>query len=306
MCHRKDGSYLLENGQLAATVYPWLGGKIGQLLHLPSGFQPVFQGKTPLRRANLYADFSRYDTSGLDDAFPTIMEENLTAGEASVHLPDHGEIWSSAFSHKKTEHSLILAMDSKILPYHYEKEISLDENALILHYTISNTGKAPFPCHWTFHGLFVYHEDMQLLFPEGSGQVVNVTDSLRFGAAGETYSLPTGQLSDGKLWDFRQVPPSEPRSAEKFWLTEPVTQGQCGYVYPHAGWKVILEYNPVQLPYLGCWITAGGFKGEYNCALEPSNGYFDSVACAQKHNRCPLLIPGEPWDFTLKIRILPI
>ena len=304
--HREDGSYLLENSQLAVTVYPWLGGKIGQLLHLPTGFQPVFQSTTPLRPANLYADFSQYDTSGLDDAFPTIIEENLTVAGASVHLPDHGEIWSANFSHDEREHSLALAMDSKILPYHYEKEISLEENALVLHYTIANTGSVPFSCHWTFHGLFIYHEDMQLLLPEGAVQAVNATDSLRFGAAGEIYGLPIGQLPGGKPWDFRRVPPPDPPSAEKFWLTEPVNQGRCGYLYPHAGLKVILEYNPAQLPYLGCWITAGGFKGEYNCALEPSNGYYDSVACAQRHNRCPLLIPGMPWDFTVKIRILPM
>ncbi len=302
----EDGSRILENSYLSARIYPKLGGKIAELHHLATGFQPVFQSRTSLQPAQLYADFSQFDTSGLDDAFPTIIEEDLIWGEKAVRLPDHGEIWSAELSAAQQSQSLVMTMNSRILPYAYRKELYLEEDALSVHYTITNTGTEPFPCHWTFHGLFAYQEDMQFFFPQGAEEVINVTQSSRLGDVGTTYPLPVGTLPDGSDWDFRKVPPAEPASCEKFWLTQPVRQGRCGYLYPHAGMKVLLEYDPENLPYLGCWITAGGFKGEYNCALEPSNGYYDSVACARSNHRCPVLIPGQPWDFTIKIRIVSI
>ena len=63
----------------------------------------------------------------------------------------------------------------------------------------------------------------------------------------------------------------------------------------------MLEYDAEKLPYLGVWITAGGFQGDYNCALEPTNGFYDSISKAAGNGKLPVLGAGESMEFDLHI-----
>ena len=65
----------------------------------------------------------------------------------------------------------------------------------------------------------------------------------------------------------------------------------------------MLHYDVKKLPYLGVWITAGGFEGDYNCALEPSNGFYDGIGRAEKNCRLPVLKAGEAMDFELVVSL---
>ena len=67
-----------------------------------------------------------------------------------------------------------------------------------------------------------------------------------------------------------------------------------------------LEYDSTMLPYLGFWATGGGYRGDVNCALEPTNGYYDGIPNARQHNACPVLTPDETWNFTLSIQLYPL
>ena len=67
-----------------------------------------------------------------------------------------------------------------------------------------------------------------------------------------------------------------------------------------------LEYDSTMLPYLGFWATGGGYRGDVNCALEPTNGYYDGIPNAWQHNACPVLTPDETWNFTLSIQLYPL
>ena len=73
--------------------------------------------------------------------------------------------------------------------------------------------------------------------------------------------------------------------------------GRPGSSYGHIEWD-----NNV-LPYLGFWITAGGFRGDYNCAWEPSSGYYDSVSRALRNNAVWELLPQEEKQFDITITV---
>ncbi len=57
-----------------------------------------------------------------------------------------------------------------------------------------------------------------------------------------------------------------------------------------------LGWDKDKLPYLGFWITDGGFRGDYNCALEPSTGYYDSIDIATKNGKVSYLLPNEVFE----------
>ncbi len=67
--------------------------------------------------------------------------------------------------------------------------------------------------------------------------------------------------------------------------------------------RYLIQYDPLVHPYLGVWITKGGFKGEYNCALEPSNGFYDSLALAYENKKIPLLKARGEDQWTIFIQI---
>lgn len=62
-----------------------------------------------------------------------------------------------------------------------------------------------------------------------------------------------------------------------------------------------LKYDARKLPYLGVWITAGGFRGDYNCALEPSSGYYDDIRTARENGTAYMLKKDEPMIFDLEV-----
>lgn len=65
----------------------------------------------------------------------------------------------------------------------------------------------------------------------------------------------------------------------------------------------MLHYDVKKLPYLGVWVTAGGFEGDYNCALEPSDGFYDSVRKAGENGRLPVLASGAAADFGFAVSL---
>ena len=83
----------------------------------------------------------------------------------------------------------------------------------------------------------------------------------------------------------------------KYYVDQKVKTGFCGYRYPSQGLRCTFRYDPEKLPYLGLWITAGGFRGDYNCALEPANGYYDSIPKAAESGSLCFLKKEEPFHF---------
>lgn len=289
---------LIENEKLRVIVLPQLGGKIASLYDKSKEFEVAAQPEK-----KFYAlpkagdDFSSYDASGLDDAFPNIDSGILEENGKIWNYPDHGEIWNSSFAWVIEDQELLLNFKSMQFPYSYEKRICLEGGSVVLKYKICNTGDVPFPCIWTFHGLVRYEEDMQLLYPEQVTRFENVLESQEVGAVGEHI------LRKNAHYDFSAVPDKKTKTMVKYYADQKLTEGRCGYRYPKQGVECFLEYDSGKLPYLGVWITAGGYRGDYNCALEPSNGYYDSIKKAEENQALYILQPKGRLEFELRIRL---
>lgn len=278
----------LQNECLEAVLLPGLGGKVASLRRRENGFEAAAQSAVPYRPAYFGAPFAEFDASGLDDAFPCIDPSVRTADGREYVYPDHGEIWSAAFSHTSDAVGAHLVYESGHLPYRYEKDVHLWGDALVTDIRITLAdGAPPFPCLWTYHGLMRYEEDMRVEFPAGD-------------------ILPLCGIGEGEAYDVTRVPPRNSGAAVKYYASEPVKEGRCGLLYPSQGMACRLEYDAEKLPYLGFWVTAGGFRGDYNCALEPSNGFYDGIDTAEKNGRLPLLTKETPLSFRLSVRLCPL
>lgn len=292
---------VLENELLAVTILPELGGKVASFCYKPLDFELAAQspdGSYRLPEESVHAPFGKYDASGLDDAFPNIDAAVWEYDGRTLDYPDHGEIWSSVFAvEDQDENSVRLVFDSERFGYHYEKTLRLVEDQLILDYRIVNSTDKKLPCIWTFHGLMHYEEDMKLILPEDITEFRNVTDSDVLGKDGLMYQ------KENPVWDFTKVPAKHPQTSMKFYGADRSSTGKCGLEYPSQNVRCRMNYDADKLPWFGVWITAGGFRGDYNLAMEPTNGYYDDILRADKNDSLCVLEPGEVLEFSLKIKM---
>lgn len=270
--------YVLENDILRIVLLPSFGGKIISFYHKKKDFELAAQKDFETKdiagvNKPRFGDYAY----GMDDAFPNIDSEELVwNGKKLVYL-DHGEIWDSKFDvvAYEPENSIITirldAGNSSLgYQYVYQKTIILVGDTLRTDYHIVNTGEETFPCLWTFHGLVRYEEDMEIMHPNAE---------------------------DGIITTF------EGKDMVKYYIDGTVKEGYSGIFYPSQNITYSLKYDKNKLPYFGVWITRGGLEGSFNCALEPSSGFYDSVSKAMKNNAVNILKPKEKLCLDLEIRL---
>lgn len=295
----------LENEALRAIVLPKLGGKIASIYLKNKDFELAYQCKSDCYNIpRLYSDFSCFDASGFDDAFPTIDASNVKVLGNDVMYPDHGEAWNSSFSYKIAGEFLELEFNSSILPYNYKKTITLNGNSINVSYSIKNTGSEDFPCIFAAHYLVNCEEDMILKLPENISEVMNVLESKFLGTPKKLHSYPKTKDSQGNIYDLSRIYPKSAGKYEKYYVFNKIKEGSCGIYYPQKDVNYRLYYDSNILPYLGFWVTEGGFRGDYNCALEPTNGFYDSIETAKKENKLFTLEKGKSLKFTIGIELM--
>lgn len=288
----------LENDVLRIELLPEAGGKIISFFRKDKDFELTVKGKNDRNVRPSEKDGFASFAYGMDEAFPNIDAEEINWKGRRLVYPDHGEIWRREFKVLEQDaRETKLAASSAEFGYRYEKKLSLRGWELKIAFHIINEGKEELPCIWTWHGLMRYEEDMEILLPPEITHCRNVLGGGILGEAGKIYPV------DSPLYDFRRVPKRNTCSMVKFYGEERVTEGCCGFFYPSRNVKCLLKYDRQALPYLGVWITAGGFQGDFNCALEPSSGFYDGIGNAQKLGRLPVLRAGEKLGFEFSVSL---
>lgn len=294
-------AFELENDSLRVVVIPELGGKTVSIFHKEKGFELLFQNKKDVYRIpKSDSNFAEYDASGFDDAFPNIDSEKFVYAGKTIKYPDHGEIWTTPMEVEiSTANGLSMICDGTVLPYNYKKQIYIDGNDICYKYNITNIGKYSYPCFWTLHCLVNCEDDIKIVLPSEVKKIINVQKSKNLGEIGCFHSYPISQNG----FELDRVRPKSEGTSEKYYAVGKILEGECGIIYPSKSLMYILKFDANDLPYLGFWVTSGGFRGDYNCAIEPSNGYYDSISIAEKNHALPILKPGEGMKFEIRISL---
>lgn len=294
----------IENSFLTVVIIPEIGGKIASIYRKDKNFELLFQNKEEVYKTpEIYAPFEQYDAAGFDDAFPTIDKCSVIAEGKKIEYPDHGEIWSAKFDYKINDETVMLKYDSRILDYSYKKNIHLQHDRVIVQYSIENSGKVKFPCIWAMHCLINCEKDMQLLFPEGTDKVINVHESRYLGEISSVHSYPMTMGVNGSPMHLDKILDSSADNEEKYYAFGEIKEGKCGAYYPSKNVTYNVYFEKEKLPYVGFWVTEGGFRGDFNCAMEPTNGFYDSIDIASREKKLQILKPGEILQFKIEIEL---
>lgn len=284
-CHR------VICGMFTATYLSQYGGKLVSLIDREHGIEWLAQDPNESYiPQTINGNYVESEVSGADEMFPTI-DPCVCDG---VAYPCHGEVCRVKQSETTDGESLTIGYRSEKLGFSYEKRISEGKNGeIVCEYHIKNQNQKEFPCLWALHFMFSATEGGSVFAntAEDADAELMFDDRKKYGARGTTRKLEKKMMQSGSY--------VRGGDAYKFYITQPLAAGICGYYRDAYHGGVRLRYDAKKLPYLGVWINDGGFKEMYSAAVEPCNIPYDAVTEAMRRGYRFCLAPGETLTFSV-------
>lgn len=299
-------AYQIENEFLSLLILPQYGCKLASLYKKDTGREFLFQSpREKLTPPPYAAAFSAYDSSGFDEVFPSIDACPYPLGKyRGIPIPDHGEVWALPWQHTLHADGLGLTgwTQSPALPYRFTRDLTLAGNEVRLHYRVENLANEPFEFIWTPHCLLHCSPHTVLRVPANLKEVMTVEHaSQTLGPWGTRHTYPQTTSVQGRPVNLAATEPVTAQNCEKFYFTSPNTAGWCAICHQDNGDSLTYRYDADKVPYLAVWKTQGGYRGDYNLALEPCTGEWDDLYMAHKIRRVAVCAPQATyeWNFTM-------
>jgi hypothetical protein len=306
-------AWVLENDGLQVTLLPAPGGKIVSIYDKQRGVEWLAPPAAPPQAKIEYGSgWDGLRSYGWDEMMPTIVACPYPGpGEhIGAALPDHGELWTEAWrleAPADPADGVRLRAVGRALPYTFARGARLaGADTLVLDYSVRNDGPDPLVYLWAAHPQFWCEPLSEVVLPKEVEQVVNVLP-LEWGAQwGPQDSLnpwPTKPSESGDL-HLDRVGSITLRGGRKFYVPPDQHVTWAGLWRPAVQAGLQVSWQPHQTPYLGIWVDEGAFYPRSGVvALEPSNGYYDSLALAAAKGRAAVLAPDSSHTWQLAVRV---
>jgi galactose mutarotase-like enzyme len=304
-----------NNGLLAFAVLPELGAKILTLRDLRSGREWLWTSdRLPLARHPYGVSYiEKADTGGWDECFPTVAAcDYPLEPHRGVPLPDHGDLWSQAWSSQIEQHAdrieIITSCSAIGLPCEVTRSLSLRAGVagLEMKYAVRNKGSHEVAFIWSAHPLLRIEPGMVLEFPTSAR--FNVYSATARTHLPQRHGLhwPISVRRDGHDIRLDPLPGPDAGVAFKIW-SEQLAEGWTRLIANDGSLR--MRFDVEEIPQIALWLNAGGWTGigsepYYNIALEPCIGAQDSLAEAVTHYRqYATLRPGETRQWALAVEL---
>ena len=297
---KRDGFTLigLRSESVEVRVVPELGAKIESLRDLRSGREWMWS-PSPERRlfANKREDgFGESTFLGADECLPTIAACEWRGRK----LPGHGEAWREAWELLPDENAIHTRLRLPISPLEITRRLSLDDNRVLLQYSLRNLSAETQEYLWALHPLLTVEDGDELVLPSACRRVrTDASFGCELGERGGGWDWPhpLPQMNLQKL-DFGQ-----PNAAVKV-FTAPLEEGWAQLRNALSGTSLTFRFDTAQLDTLGLWINRGGLSGFHHVAIEPTCGAPDALdVAAREWRRCKVLGPHETHRWELQIEV---
>lgn len=271
---------ILRNAALQIVVIPDLGAKIVSLKNLCSGREWMYNpnGSPNLFRNRPDDDFARSPLIGWDECLPTIAPCTWR-GRA---LPDHGEVWNTAWrlDEAACERGMIkTSVKLPISPFEFTRSIEIQNDTLHVNYHLLNLSGDRQEFLWAMHPLLALQTGDRLALSPDIRQCL-----------GEQPWLDS--------LDFEE---KDSTCIKVF--ASPLQQGRAEIFNPVSNDSLIFKWDVADCNTLGIWLTRGGWNGHHHLALEPTNGAPDSLAVAAgKPDNCGVLVPFGKKEWRIQIQ----
>lgn len=297
----------LENETLRTVIVPALGAKLVSLFDKRTQQEWLISpGDRPLRKVPYGASFVEQDMSGWDEMFPTIVACAYPApsNKYGIPLPDHGEVWPLTWKREAGRPgTLSFSVEGKALPYRLTRSLAYSDTAtLLMEYQLENLGNERLPYIWAAHPQFVCGEAAEIVLPPQVMEVCNtIGEEWGWGAPETKFGWPQAINLEGRQVRIDRTGPPSQKQARKFFVLPETQPGWAGLVRQPAGDWLRLDWDPDKVPYLGIWIDEGALNHATVVALEPTTGFYDSLAVAWEKNEITVLEAGASQTWSLSV-----
>jgi galactose mutarotase-like enzyme len=298
---------VIENECLKVCVIPELGAKIVQITDKRAQYEWLWTDASRPLRARVSGDFyDQHDISGFDECFPNIGISHYP-NNTNISMPDHGELWSQAWQYQRSEHSVTTSVEGKVLPYTFQRTITLQEDSLLFSYSIENLGLEEFYAFWSAHPLFHAVEGMEIIVNGNPTMTKEFGFSGRMGSDGndgyeghlDKYVWPHTLDEAGSTQDISHITYAKALT-DKVVLNSP-EDGVITLLNHKDQVSVSFILDPEKIPYVGvCFnLNAWPFSGQKGkwLAIEPSFGPTDKLDECQNLGQAPIFTPNHPFNF---------
>ncbi|MEJ2051031.1 MAG: hypothetical protein P8Y60_14540 [Calditrichota bacterium] len=257
------------------------------------------------------ANYFDYEPGGFDDCFPTITASTCpirkgTGQSATIHFPGFGELWSLPWDYHISEESIHLAIRGVRFDYEFSKTIRLLASTIQIEYRLINFSGEPLPYIWSAHPLLEIQGGSRILLDKNVEAVMLEWASLEdIGKSGDI--LPWPWLSDRHDTNHAVSSSCEDTFAMKLY-TQAQATGYCGYERADTSEKLLFEFDPPEIPYVGIsWGYNDRIGQTGNChpllSIQPSRGRPDSLQMAcERHEHTILKAFGmDEWSLNISL-----
>lgn len=294
---RRDGftPVVLSSELVQLCCVPELGGRVGSLVSRRTGREWLWrrQGHPVLFRPADRLDFGSGTFAGLDECFPTVGTSVWVDGRT---LPDHGDMWAREWKIiEQGPNTLEFAVESPEWGIRLTRRISLQGGTVRFHYELLNTSDKESPALWSMHPLFAIKDGDRLELPQSVRFLkIEASDpSLR------DEDAPGGRVAyplirpDVRL-DELALP--DPRQGYLKCFAGPLAAVDCSAILYNSrdGDRLEVRWDANAAPYLGLWLTRGGYRGWHHLAIEPTNAPYDRVDVAARDSGCASAVVLSP------------
>ena len=312
-------AWTVANQSLSFTIVPDLGGKVSSIRDPRSGREWLWTNPSlPYRRLPYGASYRELaDTGGWDECFPTITACSYPlAPWLGLELPDHGELWSQAWSLAIEGDPAVgvkarMEVHGRDLPYVFHRVITIvpHDATLRFAYRVINMADRDLAFIWSAHPSFAVEPGMHVLLPSDARMRVWTCEPPDFIRGKGERGWPVHGHDAGDEYDLSLVPAATAGIACKLW-SMPLARGYAALQAQDGAFR--FTFDPAVLPQVGLWINAGSSSGQnvapsYTVAIEPCIGAQDSLEQAVAEFGLYGLVParGEhAWAFDAHLSVL--
>lgn len=303
--YKNKASIVVESDVLRAELLPDPGAKLVSLINKQAGYEYLVQREGEIYRDQPFGgDYIKGECSGFDDMFPTIdkctCENEPWKG---VEMVDHGEVWSLPWEFEQTKHALIFSVRGIHFPYRLTKKVFFaGPRTLRFEYTLNNTSDYDFDFLWAGHLMVNIEQGARLILPEDCREAFTVLTN-GGGQFGDIRQWPSFKDKTGSECraDICRAPSAE--GFEKYYFTEPLTEGWCELQYPDRLKKLRIDFSVDTVPYLGILMNENGWDNLYNIFIEPCTVCYDRPDLAKKYGQISTVKSQETYQWYLQITV---
>jgi Domain of unknown function (DUF4432) len=272
----------LEDADLRVTVIPDKGADIVELVHKPTGVDPLFKapwglqppGSPPLEESADLEFLWNYE-GGWQELFPNVNEAVVYRGKM---IPFHGEVATLPWDVRRIDGgALHCSVGCRRTPFRLERLMRLENGALVLEETVTNESDVPAHFVWGHHcvlGPPFLEEGCRLHVPARTIETVSeLWENTARLEPGQSEQWPHARLRSGGTVDLSVVPGPGAASHDDVYLSD-LEDGWAVVENPRIGLAFRLEWDPRVFRWLISWQPYGGavekpLGGSYALGVEP-------------------------------------